>query len=43
MSCAAAELLLKAGVRRAREVGEAVNIAVVDTGANLLAFLRSVN
>jgi uncharacterized protein GlcG (DUF336 family) len=35
-----ADLIIKAAVAKAKEIGQPMNIAVVDAGANLTAFLR---
>ena len=40
MSCAAAEQLLRVAREKSEELGCKMNIAIVDSGANLVAFLR---
>src|ERR1700677_1488338 len=35
-----AQLIIEAGVAKAKEIGQPMNIAVVDAGANLQAFAR---
>merc|ERR1719209_456135 len=40
VSCAAAEQLLRVAREKSEELGCKMNIAIVDSGANLVAFLR---
>jgi len=35
-----AQLIIEAGVKEARKIGQSMNIAVVDAGTNLVAFAR---
>ena len=35
-----AQLIIEAGIAKAKEIGQPMNIAVVDAGANLVAFMR---
>jgi uncharacterized protein GlcG (DUF336 family) len=38
-----AQLIIEAGIAKAKEIGQPMNIAVVDAGGNLLAFERMEN
>jgi uncharacterized protein GlcG (DUF336 family) len=40
MTMEKAQRIIQAGIAKAKEVGQPMNIAVVDTGANLTAFVR---
>jgi len=35
-----AQLIIEAGIKEARKIGQSMNIAVVDAGTNLVAFAR---
>ena len=40
LTMAKAQLIIEAAIEKAREIGQPMNIAIVDAGTNLTAFMR---